>query len=267
MLDYMRPRPYVSVSGVMDADDVLDRVFGSITTRTEQIAGKHGLALGILVSEKTLRGDGNKYPNRYPTPAYDRAWRAAARDGALNFVHYCADSSEKLGSSLVDAVRAVEQNGRKVHGVQVNVGWPDSDQLRMFTNAYPNKRIILQVMGDPADEWTQYIGDYLADRYAWVITDVLLDGSGGRGKPIDVEAIAPVVSRLAKEMPHLGVGIAWGLAGVFSKELMMLLRTYPHLSIDAEGALRDDVADGGGHLNLDKVVDYLTAARAIFGKE
>lgn len=262
----MRPKPYVSISGVMDADPLLDRIFESVTTRTEQIAGRHGLALGILVSEKTLSGEGNKYPNRYPTPAFDRGWKAAARHGALNFVHYCADSNEGLGRSLVNAVLAVEQSGRVVHGVQVNVRWPDPEELRKFTDNFPSKRVILQVMSDLAGGWSPgLIASDLVKHYAWVVTDVLLDGSGGRGRGLDVDVLAPVVSHLRKNLPHLGIGVAGGLCGeAFTRELTLFLRTYPNISIDAEGALRDDVADRGGHLNMDKVVDYLAAARDVW---
>jgi len=263
----MRPKPYISVSGVMDADPLLDRVFSSVSRRTESIARAHGLTFGVLVSEKTLYGAGNKYPNRYPAPANDRAWRAAARHGALNFVHYNADTDEKLGAALVDAVLAVEQSGRTVHGVQVNVHWPDPGQLRFFAANFPQKRVVLQVRSDLAGGWSnpEALRADLAKHYAWVVTDVLLDSSGGAGVRFDHEKMAPVVNHLTKEMPHLGIGIAGGLCASALADMQAMLRTFPHISIDAEGALRDNVADGGGHLNLDKVVGYLSAARIVFG--
>jgi hypothetical protein len=227
---------------------------------------KHGhqVAFGILASRKSLLGPGNKYPLRYPAPV--DLYKAAAARGALNIVHYSAEDSEGLGAALVYAVRLVEQDGGPhVHGVQVNVPMPDRAELEKFARIYPQKRVVLQV-GEKALRWSAHNASTLClnlTQYAWVVTDVLLDGRV-EGKPMDPTMLAYYVAAIHTFAPHLGIGVAGGLcAETMVGTTAELLEAFPNLSVCAEGALRDD-APGGGRLVLDKARAYVLRAREVF---
>ena len=271
----MRPPPYISVSGVTDANALLETfyygtpaldvvwpegvAFSGAPTFTSH---GHLLAFGVLVSRKTLYGPGNKYPNRYPT--MDAAWRGVAPYGAVTFVHYSQDTDEHLGSALIDAVNRVESSGAEVAGVQVNVHMPRRAELEAFARRYPDKRIILQL--GPMIWRGQFPPETVCTallQYGWIVTDVLLDGSAGTGKDLDLLATARYVAALDHFAPHLGIGIAGGLCEEkLTGDVERFLQVYRRLSVDAEGAIRDG-AEGGGRLVYDKARRFVHRARAI----
>lgn len=264
----MRPLPYISISGVMDGKGFVEAFEEDEDPPTRLLYGGltgfgHELALGVLVSRKTLTGEGNKYPLRY-LPIAD-AWKGTAPYGAKTFVHYSQDDGDGLGDALVDAVAKVERTGREVHGVQVNVHLPGREHLAYFARTCPDKRIILQfgprmVGGDMPTAATL---SYLL-QYGWSVTDVLIDGSAGTGRPLDVVKLAELVASISTLAPHLGIGIAGGLCEeTLYGTVERLLVEYPRLSLCAEGALRDD-APGGGNLVIPKALAYVKRAQAIF---
>jgi hypothetical protein len=87
-------------------------------------------------------------------------------------------------------------------------------------------------------------------------TDVLLDASGGRGQAIDVAAAEVAVQQIRDACPGLGIGIAGGLCAEMVPQVAHLLAD--GVSVDAEGALRDE-AEGGGDLVPEAVAEYLAA--------
>jgi len=99
-------------------------------------------------------------------------------------------------------------------------------------------------------------------QYAWLITDVLIDRSAGRGQPADQSFVLPIVEILQTFAPHLGVGVAGGLGPDTLDLAAKVIERYPRTSLCAERRLRDE-QDGGGELVLDKVRRYVSQARQI----
>ena len=283
-------RPYIGVSGLMSEGESREvaRLYREAWTATGR-EPTHALMLGALVSAKTLGGASNKYPLRYPkigdvgsvfqtcvncrstgvevftpfnsTIADDERLPCRRCSGGpprfyrLNLVHYASDVPPDLQTLMhLDA-----DAGPGCHGFQFNAAWPTPETLLKFTRTpWEPPRIVLQY--GPRRLAEMGAGASVAwalKPYAGLATDVLLDASGGEGRPIDAEAAAWPLSFLDKGW---GAGIAGGLCAEALEAQPVIGRMLgAGCSIDAEGRLRDG-ADGGGNLDMAKVGAYLRAA-------
>ena len=246
----MRVSPYIGVSGFMSANEVraVLAVFPD--------CGRQ-LMVGVLASSKTVFGAGNSKPRRYPKPD-DIASIFIDDPRCLNLVHYGADDDHDL-MSILDGVMNI--GGTTCHGVQVNVAWPNPKALRLFRYHNQAARIVLQIGPKCLQSWENaYEASERLASYKDVITDVLIDTSGGRGIGLDTAVLNVrwFIEACYKHLPRIGVGIAGALCaanlqhGTVAYEL---LSYYGMLSTDAEGKIRDD-ADQGGNLSIDKTAAY-----------
>ena len=245
--------PYIGITGFISPNEVA-AVLATLSAEPSRL-----LMCGVLLSNALLSGEPSDAPNRCPHP--DAIAGIFSDDPrCLNLVHY----RPRAGVNLTDAVtRAMDVGGPNCHGVQINatrgVPWPDPAALIEFRNRSQARRIVLQagreamasVDADPAR---------LAQRcaeYASIVTDVLVDASEGLGLPLDATRSSEYLEALAETSPNLGLVIAGGLhAGNTDELLSPLLPRWSHVSIDAEGRLRDahDV------LNIGAATAYLQAA-------
>jgi hypothetical protein len=171
----------------------------------------------------------------------------------LNLVHFGADEPP----DATTLARLFDLSGPLCHGVQFNGAWPWPANIetlcRMFERANRTPRIVLQAGPGTA---AALVGLYVR---RGVVTDVLIDESGGTGKPVATEYAAFWFEKLRAMFPSLGVGIAGGLSAEAVPQVAGLLQA--GASCDAESGLRDG-ADGGGRLDVDRVKAYLGAAVA-----
>ncbi|MGN6107740.1 MAG: hypothetical protein ACTHU0_21705 [Kofleriaceae bacterium] len=245
----MKHQPYIGVSGFMTRAEV-QAALGAFPD-----CGRK-LMVGVLVSAKTLRGETNSYPRRYPRPE-DIAGIFVDDPRCLNMVHFASDEPPDVET----LIRLVDVGGPCCHGVQFNVSWPRPDSiLAMRTACYAGKReprLVFQVndLTRPVRAWRA-----IAERYNGVVTDVLLDGSWGRGVTLKPWVVAAAAAAVRAGWRGVGLGVAGGLCAEALPSVARLLRD--GVSIDAEGRLRDD-APGGGNLDLGKVRAYLQAAGAL----
>ena len=181
--------PYVGVTGFMSRTEVSEALAMVPQGSTRR------LMVGVLASSKTLAGQHNKWPGRYPKrEAIASILTNDAR--ALNLVHYSTDRPETL--------------------------------------------------------FTQLVGAHLP-----MIDAILVDSSGGKGKPFDAVKGAEYL-RAARKHPTLGIGIAGGLGPETLHLLDPLVKEFPELSIDAEGRLRTRMPEDA--LRLDAMRTYLEDA-------
>ncbi len=225
---------YIGVSGFMRQSEV----------REALAAFPHCgrlLMVGVLVSAKTLSGQQNKYPNRYPL-VEDIADIFTDDPRCLNLIHYASDEPP-----TVETVRRLyDIGGPNLHGFQFNVAWPHRYVVSLARElAWPRSlRFVFQVKpGGPAP-------------FQGSPTDVLLDASGGNGKPLDVAMAFAELDLLRNELPGVRLGAAGGLCADTVGALVPLLAEHPCLNFDAEGRLRT-VED---NLDMDKVRAYLRAS-------
>lgn len=201
--------------------------------------GNRKVMIGALASSKTLAGEKNRYPNRYPE-------KEAIKDifinhpSALNLIHYSTDNYETLYDQLSTLH---DYAGPLCHGYQLNIPWPDSKIINRFRFLHPNTYIVLQI-GARAFSEIGHSPPRLALKikqdYCDTVDAVLLDMSGGKGFSLDIKCMRQYIQGIALRNPHMGIGIAGGLDEKSVLELKSLVMEYLFLNIDAEGRLRNE---------------------------
>lgn len=139
--------------------------------------------VGVLASWKTLQGSPNKYPQLFPEVKRISAI-FLSHPNVLNLIHYSTDELETLYDQLV---RLKELGGLKLHGFQLNMAWPEVDQLTRFRIRWPYGRIVLQIGSSAValmDHRPMKVALKLRE-YEGLVTDILFDPSGGKGEPFN----------------------------------------------------------------------------------
>lgn len=252
----MRPKPYIGVTGFMTnvAVDFALKAFDRLAYGGSR---DHLLMVGVLASSKTLRGETNKYPNRYPAVSKIAEIFPPHRR-TLNLVHYATDDQHTLREQIEELLKL---GGRDLDGFQLNVTWPEPTAIGVGNG----KRVVLQLNAralEQAGNDAVTVSSMLAD-YRTFITDVLIDASGGRGIPIDVEKAEEYVAVISENNRNLGIGIAGGLSLKSLDQINQikeLIERFPFLSIDAEGKLRTSE----DHLDIKTMEDYIVEADGLW---
>lgn len=249
----MKQPLYIGVTGFMTPQEVRAglRAFDGMRGRK--------LMVGVLVSSKTLNGEMNKWPGRYPK--MDRIGEIfQSHPSALNLIHFHTHEPETLCKQLL---HVVEYSGLHLHGFQLNVAWPDAGELEKFHLATAGKyRLVLQVgggamekVGNDPSKLADMIGGYANLR---LVDDVLIDPSGGKGQLFDLTKARSFLLEIKRRNYEVNLGIAGGLGPDSMKHIQPLLDEFPDLNIDAEGRLRDAVNDD---LDIINMAMYLTEAQ------
>lgn len=237
-------RPYVGITGFMSREEVqsiLDVVPEDSTT---------DVMIGVLASLKTLRGETNKWPNRYPEVGKIKDI-FIDHPKALNLIHYNSKEDDYLFDQLC---RMTDLGGPNFHGFQLNMAWPSILCLKNYRHQFA-KKIVLQI-GGHAFEMVDHSADRLAEwvsDYEGYVDYVLLDPSGGYGIPFDTVKAADCLDALKEKNLDIGLGVAGGLSPTTLNLVEALRNDFPDLSIDAEGKLRD--ADD--RLDVEVAKEYL----------
>ncbi len=205
--------PYIGVTGLMSTAET------QATVAAFPATCDRALMIGVLASSKTLAGQPNKWPLRYPLPA-DIASIFSPDSRALNLVHY-ATGGEHDGRALADAfIRAMVAGGPLCHGLQINAAWPTPRAFDIFRDHYPQAWVVLQIGPSAMRELDHHVLN-IAQRvrrdYGPVVTDLLIDASGGTGRPLDTVLASQLFDAL-KCAGDWGVGVAGGLcAGALAR--------------------------------------------------
>jgi phosphoribosylanthranilate isomerase len=226
----------------------------------EEMETTRKLMVGVLVSSKTLAGQTNKYPNRYP-----KVERIAEifqdHPAALNLIHYNTDEPETLSKQLR---YIVEYSGLNLHGFQLNVVWPSVAEIEHFHAKTDRKyRLVLQVGAKAmmkCDSVNRTITSSIA-RYKDLVDDILIDPSGGKGQSFNPEAALYLLREIKERDFDINLGIAGGLGPDRMMLIEPLLDEFPDLNIDAEGRLRTEQDDD---LDVEIMCAYLTQAQQWF---
>jgi hypothetical protein len=246
---------YIGVTGFMSQAEVTE----ALTMVPEGSARR--LMVGVLMSSKTLAGQTNKWPGRYPK-------KEAIADifvddpRALNLIHYNTDNPRQLATEVR---KIVELAGPHLDGFQLNITWPDPSQIQMIRDMFPDLHLLLQIGGkameqmESMEEFEQALGWYIPE-----IDSILIDPSGGKGLPLNVEKGAEWL-RVARKFPTLGLGIAGGLGHDMLYLIETLIKEFPDMSIDAEGRLRTPQPEDA--LNLQSTFKYIVEGYLFFERQ
>lgn len=219
--------PYIGVTGFMSKAEVFEAL---AVVPAESF---RWLMVGVLMSSKTLNGQQNKWPGRYPKKeAIANIFIDDPR--VLNLIHYSTDEPESLLSQLLLITRIVGQEN--FDGFQFNIAWPPISEIRDYRKAYPDKYLLLQIGGRTmAEAKSPERFAELVEAY-WMIDAVLIDPSGGKGVPLDAVACREYLCEANRF--GLDLGVAGGLGPDTLDLLDPLIEEFPGLSIDAEGRVR-----------------------------
>lgn len=244
--------PYIGITGFVSLNDALN-VLETVPADSNRL-----VMVGVLASLKTRQGIPNKYPNRYP--AINKiAGIFPKHPLVLNLIHYNTGEKETLGDQLVDMM---EFGGANLHGFQLNIAWPSPEILAKYRKSFPSKKIVLQI-GEHALTMVNHSPKRLAAKvteYGGIIDYVLLDPSGGHGKPFEPERAQDYLLALKTQNPETGLGVAGGLSPRTLNLVEPLAKEFPNLSIDAESRLRTQ-AD---HMDIVLANAYLQKALLLF---
>lgn len=255
----VEPVRYIGVTGFMTRRGV--EVALSFAPKHTELK----LMVGVLASSKTLSGQTNRYPNRYPK-VEDIIDIFTADERVLNLIHYSTDTLETLVEELEELVVL---GGPNLHGFQLNIAWPDTKTLQRFRLKHPSLHLVLQIGGkamrmvDDFEELRQRVGDYYDPQGFKTIDTVLIDPSGGKGIPFSPYQARKYLFNL-QGFSGLGLGVAGGLGGPDTDHLLSGLKDFTKsVSVDAEGNLR--TKDSWDALDMDRVREYLQKAYSILG--
>ncbi len=212
-------RPYIGITGFMSQYEV---ILARNAFLKERQNPDYLLMVGVLASLKTLYGHTNKRPNRYPILKDVR--QIFIHDpgilNMLNLIHYNSKNTELLFTQLM---AITESMGKQLfHGFQLNIAWPDELELLSYKSHYPDKKIVLQI-GSGAFEEIENSPEKLVERlglYAGLIDYILLDMSGGKGKPLNTEILKEYLRAIKVSFARMDIGL--GVAEVLGRTQCIL---------------------------------------------
>lgn len=226
------------------------------------------LMLGVLASYKTLHGTKTKYPFRYPAIEDIGNTFVDAPSRVLNLIHYHTDH---VGSILAQMYEVTRYGGPHVHGIQLNMAWPQRWKLDAHKNRHDGQVIVMQCgrkaleqcgLQQGSDFSLSALASFVrrVASYKDSVDYVLLDMSGGNNLPLDPSFLQTCLTALYAQGLSPMLGIAGGLTAETLAAVAALLSLFHDLSIDAEGGLRDEF----DHLDMVKAIRYLRTARQYF---
>lgn len=248
--------PYIGITGFTKPEEV------EAAYQLLPIDPPRKLMVGVLASWKTLRGIPlkPKWQAQFPDPKIIPAL-FPDDDRVLNLIHYGTEEGQE-SSLLADLLRLEEFAGENLHGFQLNIPWPSTIELEDYafyghgtTLALQIGRKAMEMVGDDRDRLITML-----ERYIGLVDAILLDPSGGLGQPFDTERARTMLRAIADRGWDLGLGVAGGLGPNTLHLVEPLLAEFPHLSIDAQGRLRNEQNE----LDASAVASYLGNAFQIF---
>lgn len=250
--------PYVGITGFMDAAEAAHalKVFGN-----PRGTFNYKLMVGVLASAKTIRGGEAPFQNRYPVMRKIPTIFPIS-DQTLGLIHFSTNYPAYLYRDMQILAEHCAHNPG-FHGFQLNVDWPDVDQLKRWKNeSLVGRTLVLAVTPKTmhaAGNTPEIVAELVAKSYLSLVDYILLDSSGGHGKPLDLLTTLNYLRAFAQ------VGITQNFViagGLYASNLVLasaIAQEFPGISIDAEGKLRNQ----NGHLDLEESTYYLNAAKNV----
>jgi hypothetical protein len=254
--------PYIGITGFVCCEEI------EFIAKLMPPNCRQTLMAGILVSQRTLKGEPQKRPNRNPSLEQLKNIFPSEKSTSekstttLHLIHYNTKDASSLGDQMVQIYNLPDLF---CDGFQLNITWPPKWEIIYFlenTSILPY--IVLQV-GGRAFGMFESSPKELAKKiteYRGLINAVLLDMSGGLGRPMDAGILRPHIEAISGTFPEVGIAVAGGLSAETLHLAEPIIRDFSDISIDAEGRLRD-VED---NLDLEKAKNYLLGALELYAK-
>ncbi len=250
--------PYIGVTGFMTTEEI------EIIGETAGFVPSRPLMLGILASDKTLCGEPNKYPNRYPSAGrFYELIQAISKlqrcHRVFSAIHYHTPNRENFARTIDETLA---RTGYNTDALQLNIAWPSRAGIYALRSRHSKLKIILQI-GPTAMHMLHNDPERIAEKvqeYDHLVDKFLIDVSGGTGKLFSTDFAKAFLSPL-----QIIVGDKLGVAGGLCADTLDVVREiaeeFPNISIDAEGRRRRPSDDT---LHLKETKRYVQAALELF---
>lgn len=232
--------------------------------------------IGVMAGHFTLRPDAEGGEGqRAVFPTRDEMASGFTDDpDVLNTVHFADLYRPREAQTLFeDLDLVVDHGGDHLHAVQLDVTWPDINDVDKFKEKHPNIAVVLQ-LGEAAFDMVDHDPQQMVeelDKYGDSIDYVLLDLSMGKGRAMQAEELLGALRLIRQELPGLGLAVAGGLGPESVHLLEPIAEEFPDISIDAQGRLKPANApvDDRGHVtskvsaDLTRSEEYIRKSCAI----
>ncbi len=235
----MKERPYIGITGATEKSDVV-QVAESFRRHLDAERNHFGM-VGFLVTDRTAANQSAGRSSKHPQFVDMVQLLEASQPGPKNAIHYSTRDRSTLAAQI-DGIfgKTGIYDAELARTLQLNLRWPDPDEIKRIIDRFPDMNIILQLgskilehdsRGEIVDRLASYEG----------INYVLIDPSGGKGVPFNEKRVAPLFRAINYELPDLGIAVAGGFSDKNAlSALSNLTRAIAtdEFSIDAEGGLR-----------------------------
>jgi hypothetical protein len=198
----------------------------------------------------------------------------------FNVVHYAdlyGPDGPRKGGEAPDVFKnlefVVQYGGEHMHAIQLDLTWPNTEDLKQFREKHPDIYIVLQVGKFALEEAGQDMQEVVnrLREYGDAIDFVLFDTSMGKGKGMDATKLLSQLRMVREQLPDLGLAVAGGMGPDSMDVLEPIAREFPDISIDSQGNLKhkDAPRDALGHLiatypaDLDRSIEYIDQSCAM----
>jgi len=261
----MKAKAYIGITGPVSVQETKD-ICREFSETDYSMESPHIPMLGFLVSQKTLNKQVTRN-RRYPLLDSLPDLLKATDEQVLTMVHYNSREISTLSNQVAQIFDGIYDAGL-CKAIQLNIVWPDIAQVTKIKEQHSDMKIVFQAShkamnGKTPNQIAREIGNY-GDS----INYALIDPSGGRGMPFDLESSVAIYSELREECPDLAIGFAGGFTGENVapglRSILQQIKT-EEFCIDAEGGLRDKITSeyGDDLLNIEKVRGYLQSASSV----
>ena len=229
----MKTNPYIGITDFTDFRQVekMLTVFNSkVPSSCDYL-----LHVGVMMSYKTLHNIPTKWSKAFPHK--ETIAEIFSSDEVFNCLHYVDyENKDDLANSIESAIY---YGGKNLDAMQFDMIWPNPNVIR---NVFKNKNIsvIIQIGRDAFEDVNNNV-DIIVDRishYEDSIQYVLLDKSMGKGVGMNAKVLLPVIEKIEKDLPNLGVAVAGGLGPNTMYFANEIFEKYNGISIDAQSRLR-----------------------------
>jgi hypothetical protein len=222
------------------------------------------LMVGVMISRKILNGIETKWSTVWP-PKEKLASIFGNFPRVFNTLHYADYDGIDVWRNLLTAARF---GGVNLDALQLDMIWPNIEDLYLFRDARPNLKIVLQISSralaavddDPIKLCRRL------EEYAGTLDYILLDKSMGRGLGLDAATLLPYLREVHTRIPDLALAVAGGLGPNTLHLIEPIVREFPDISIDAQSQLRgsgnamDPIDWGRAALYLQRAVKLFSEA-------
>lgn len=248
-------RAYESYAGVCDVISPEEaRAMADELRRTRKYS-KRKVMIGTMAGHFTLRPE-KEDPGgqRGVFPTREEISRPFTDDpDVLNTIHFADLYRPREAQTILEDLELVVQyGGEHLHAIQLDVTWPNPEEIITFKDRHPDLAIVLQLgkfsFQEVNDDPEQMVERLRA--YGDAVDYALLDMSMGKGQGLDPQGLLPFLRLIRRELPGLGLAVAGGLGPDSMDALEPIAKEFPDISIDAQGRLKPANAkrDALGHL-------------------